>query len=190
MGLALFVLTAIAGRFAYPAVSLESDAFWIIQSSPVSLSRVLWIKFFVYLVPLFLLTQVLIVWTNILLNVTPFMMGLSIVTTAILVPAIIALAIGIGSIYADFNLENPLKSVTGFGGMVYMICCAILVGGVIMLEAGPVYSIFMSGIKNKALSTGEWVWNIFCFTLVPVISVLCIIVPMKLGAARLKKRQS
>jgi len=45
MGLALFVLTAVAGRFAYPAVSMESEAFWIIRSSPVSLSRFLWIKF-------------------------------------------------------------------------------------------------------------------------------------------------
>ncbi len=188
MGLALFVLTAIAGRFAYPAISMESEAFWIIQSSPVSLSRLLWIKFFIYLAPLFILTQILIVITNLLLHVTPFMMVISIATTTIMVPAVIALAIGIGSIYADFKLENPLKSVTGFGGMVYMISCAILVGSIILLEAGPVYTIFMAGIRNRALAAHEIAWSMFCFTLVPVISLSCIFIPMKLGVRSLNRR--
>lgn len=189
MGLALFVLTAIAGRFAYPALSMEAEAFWVIQSAPISFSRLLWIKFFIYLTPLFIITEVLIVTTNILLNVTPFMMGISIATTALVIPAVIALAIGIGSIYADFKLENPMKSVTGFGGMVYMISCAILVGSVILLEAGPVYTIFMAGIRHRELTAVQIAWSAVCFTLVPVISLSCTFIPIRLGVTYLIKRQ-
>jgi ABC-2 type transport system permease protein len=189
MGLALFVLTAVAGRFAYPAVSMESEAFWIIRSSPVSLSRFLWIKFLVYLVPLFIMAQVLIVTTNILLHVTVFMMILSIVTTALVVPPVTALAIGIGSIFADFNLESPLKSVTSFGGMVYMTACAALVAAIILLEAGPVYTIFMADIKNRPLAGYEIVWSAASFVLVPLICTACVIVPMRLGARHLQQRQ-
>lgn len=189
MGLALFVLTAVAGRFAYPAVSMEADAFWIIQSAPISLSRVLWIKFFVYLVPLFIMTQILIITTNILLHVTPFMMMLSIVTTTIVIPPVVAMAIGIGSVFADFNLENPLKSVTGFGGMVYMISCATLVASIILLEAGPVYTIFMAGIRHRTLAVHEILWSTVCFGLVPIICIACVFIPMKLGSKHLKLRQ-
>jgi ABC-2 type transport system permease protein len=188
MGLALFVLTAVAGRFAYPAVSMESEAFWIIRSSPVSLSRFLWIKFLVYLVPLFIMAQVLIITTNILLHVTVFMMILSIVTTALVVPPVTALAIGIGSIFADFNLESPLKSVTSFGGMVYMTACAALVAAVILLEAGPVYTIFMAGIKNRPLAGYEIAWSAVSFVLVPLICTACVIIPMRLGARHLQQR--
>ena len=39
MGLALFVLTAITARFAYPAVSQEREAFWLVKSSPISLKK-------------------------------------------------------------------------------------------------------------------------------------------------------
>ena len=72
MGLALFVLTAVTARFAYPAVSLEREAFWLVKTSPLSLRTFLWIKFFIYYLPLLILTEILIVATNILLNVTPF----------------------------------------------------------------------------------------------------------------------
>jgi ABC-type lipoprotein export system ATPase subunit len=184
-----FVLTAVAGRFAYPAVSMESEAFWIIRSSPVSLSRFLWIKFLVYLVPLFIMAQVLVVTTNTLLHVTVFMMILSIVTTALVVPSVTALAIGIGSIFADFNLESPLKSVTRFGGMVYMTACAALVAAIILLEAGPVYTIFMAGIKNRPLAGYEMAWSAVSFVLVPLICTACVIVPMRLGARHLQQRQ-
>ena len=41
MGLALFVLTAVSARFAYPAVSQEREAFWLVKSSPLSLNQLL-----------------------------------------------------------------------------------------------------------------------------------------------------
>ncbi len=35
LGLAGFILSAVAGRFIFPAVSQEGFSFWIIRSSPV-----------------------------------------------------------------------------------------------------------------------------------------------------------
>jgi ABC-2 type transport system permease protein len=97
MGLALFVLTAITGRFAFPAVSAEKNAFWLVKSSPSPLKRFLWIKFVIYYLPLMILSEILIVATNILLQVTPFMMALSTVTVFFLVPGIVSMGIGLGS---------------------------------------------------------------------------------------------
>jgi ABC-2 type transport system permease protein len=187
MGLALFVLTAVAARFAYPAVSMEREAFWIVKTSPLSLKAFLWIKFFIYYFPLLILTEILIIATNILLNVTPFMMALSIITVFLLVPGIVAMGIGLGAAYPDFKAENPTQTVTSFGGLMFMILCAGYIGVIILLEAGPVYNLFMADIREKIIPLGVWLWIAASFSAVLIFSLLAIILPMRFGEKRLSK---
>jgi ABC-2 type transport system permease protein len=184
----LFVLTAITARFAYPAVSMEREAFWLVKTSPLSLRAFLWIKFFIYYIPLLILTEALIIATNILLSVTPFMMTLSIVTVFFLVPGIVAMGIGLGAAYPDFKAENPTQTVTSFGGLVFMIICAGYIGLVILVEAGPVYNLFMADIRGKALSAAIWLWTIGSFAVAFVLSLAAIALPMRFGENRLSKR--
>ena len=146
MGLALFVLTAVSARFAYPAVSQERSAFWLVKVSPIDLGTFLWIKFWVYYLPLLVLTEILMVATNLLLQVTPFMMGLSTVTVFCMVPGIVSMGVGLGAAYPDFKAENPAQTVTSFGGLVFMILCAVLIALVVLIEAGPVYRLFMASL--------------------------------------------
>jgi len=188
MGLALFVLTAITARFAYPAVSMEREAFWLVKSSPLSLKAFLWIKFFIYYFPLLILTETLIVVTNILLSVTPFMMTLSTVTVFFLVPGIVALGIGLGAAYPDFKAENPTQTVTSFGGLVFMIVSAGTIGLVILIEAGPVYKLFMADIRGQTLSPTGWLWTIGSFASAFGFSLAAIALPMRFGENRLSKR--
>jgi ABC-2 type transport system permease protein len=187
MGLALFVLTAITGRFAYPAVSSEKNAFWIVKSAPGTIKKFLWVKFFIYYFPLLILAEILIIVTNILLNVTAFMMILSIVTVFFLVPGIVAMGIGLGAAYPDFKAENPTQTVTSFGGLVFMILCAGYIGIVIVIEAGPVYSILMAEINGHALSILKWVWITVSFSIAFTLSILAIILPMNFGEKKLSK---
>jgi ABC-2 type transport system permease protein len=187
MGLALFVLTAVTARFAYPAVSLEREAFWLVKSSPLSMRTFLWIKFFIYYLPLLILTEVLIVATNVLLQVTPFMMALSGLTVFLVVPGIVAMGIGLGAAYPDFKAQNPTQTVTSFGGLVFMIACAGYIGLVVIIEAGPVYNLFMAGIRNKTISLSIWIWITGSFTMVLVLSLLVIFLPMRFGERRLSK---
>ena len=178
MGLALFVLTAVTARFAYPAVSLEREAFWLVKTSPLSIRTFLWIKFFIYYLPLLILTEILIVATNILLQVTPFMMALSGLTVFLVVPGIVAMGIGLGAAYPDFKAQNPTQTVTSFGGLVFMIACAGYIGLVVIIEAGPVYNLFMASIHNKTISLSIWIWIVGSFALVLVLSLLAIFLPM------------
>ncbi len=188
MGLALFVLTAVTARFAYPAVSIEREAFWLVKTSPLSIRTFLWIKFFIYYLPLLILTEVLIAATNILLQVTPFMMILSTLTVFFVVPGIVAMGIGLGAAYPDFKAENPTQTITSFGGLVFMIACAGYIGLVVLIEAGPVYNLFMAGIRNKFISLSGWIWIIGSFSLVLVLSLLAIFLPMRFGQRRLSQR--
>lgn len=188
MGLALFVLTAVTARFAFPAVSGEREAFWVVQSAPITLRRFLWVKFFFYVVPLLVLTQTLVVVTNLLLEVSPFMMWLSVGSVMAMVPGVVALGVGLGAAFPDFKAENPTQTVTGYGGVLYMILCAGFIVSVIVLEAGPVYAIFMADLKGRALSTGQQVWSVVSFCLCGVLCLLAFVLPMTFGARRLARR--
>jgi ABC-2 type transport system permease protein len=67
-----------------------------------------------------------------------------------------------------------------------MILCAGFIGVIIILEAGPVYSVFMADIRGASLSALQWVWLIGSFSLVLLLCVLAVILPMRLGEQRLK----
>ncbi len=185
MGLAAFVLSAVSARFVFPAVSLEGEAFWIVRSSPLSIRTFLWIKFFVYFIPLLLLSELLIVLTNILLSVTPFMMILSMLTVFFMVPGIVAMGIGLGAIYPDFKSESPTQSVTSLGGLIYMTLCMGFIAAVIVIEAGPVYSIFMTGIRRDSLVWFQWAWILCSFAMVLGLCIAAVLIPMRKGEKRI-----
>ncbi|MCU0539818.1 MAG: hypothetical protein MUF46_08025 [Desulfobacterales bacterium] len=187
MALALFVLTAVTARFAYPAVSLEREAFWLVKTSPLSLRTFLRIKFVIYYLPLLVLTETLIVATNLLLQVTPFMMALSTLTVFFLVPGIVSLGVGLGAAYPDFKAENPAQTVTSFGGLIFMIASAALIGLVLLLQAGPVYRIFMAGLHGRLLSPGLWAWTLAAFSAAFALSLLAILLPLRYGEKRLSE---
>jgi ABC-2 type transport system permease protein len=185
IALAAFVLAAVSARFVFPAVSMEGDAFWIIKSSPVSIRKFLWIKFFIYVFPLLFLSEVLVVVTNILLRVTPFMMALSVLTVFFMVPGIIAMGIGLGAIYPDFHSENPVQSVTSLGGLIYMTFCIGFIGAVVVLEAGPVYHIVMAGFRGTRPNPVQWVWLLGSFSIVLALCLTAIFLPMRLGEKKI-----
>ncbi len=190
MGLALFVLTAVAARFVYPAVSMESEAFWIIRTAPMTLRQFLWTKFVVYYAPLVVLTEILIVGTNLLLHVTPLMMAISTVTVFFLVPGVVALGIGFGAAYADFKAENPIQTVTSFGGVLFMTACAGVIGVILLLEAGPVYHIFMAGVREQPVGLFSRLWMAGAFLLSLAIAGCAVYLPMRFGEKRLTETQS
>jgi ABC-2 type transport system permease protein len=97
------------------------------------------------------------------------------------------MGIGFGAAYPDFKSENPAQTVTSFGGLMFMMVCAGYVGAVIIIEAGPVYRLFMANIKGNVLTVFEWVWVLGSFILVFSLSIAAVMVPMKFGEERLLK---
>ena len=181
LGLAGFVISAICVRFVFPAISIEGKAFWIIRNSPFTIKRFLIGKFIIYLIPMLLLSEILIVYTNYLLDVTFFMMVLSTITIFFMVFGIVALGIGFGALYPDFNHQNIAQVSTSFGGVIYMISSILFMGMIIILEAGPTYIIITAQIKGTQISMISWVWIYFSFTIALLINIIAIFFPFKIG---------
>ena len=181
IGLAGFVISALSVRFIFPAVSSEGQAFWIILSSPLSPRRFLWSKYFAYLLPMLILAETLIIYTNYLLKVTPFMMALSTVTIFFLVFGIVALGVGLGAVYPNFGHENIAQVATGFGGLMYMIISSVFIALIIMLEAGPVYAILSAHFRGETITHLQWIWIVGSFSLAIFLIVFAVQRPMAAG---------
>jgi len=188
MGLALFVLTAVTARFAFPAVCSEREAFWIIKTAPLSIRTFLWIKFSIYFLPLLILTEVLIVITNTLLKVAPFMMGLSVLTVCAMVPGIVAMGIAFGAFHPDFRTENPAQAVTGFDGLLFMVFSTAFIAAVLALEAGPVYHYFMAQLRGRPLPAFWLLRTCASGLLVVLLCLAATLIPMAVGQKRLERK--
>jgi ABC-2 type transport system permease protein len=148
LGLAGFVVAAIAARFVFPAMSLEGRMMWLLRSSPMDVRSLFWSKYWVGTVPLLLVALPLIVATNILLEASTFILVLTTVTMVGVTCALTALALGFGAIYPNYETENVAEIPTSFGGLLFMMAAVIYLGGVVILEAWPVYGFLASRLRD------------------------------------------
>lgn len=185
IGLAGFVLAAIGVRFVFPAVSAEGASFWIMQTAPLSARRLLWSKFFFYLGPLLLLGQILTIFSNELLQVAPLMRWLAPITVFCMAFGVTALGIGMGAAFPDFNAENLAQVATGFGGLLYMILAMSFIGLVIVLEAGPAYTLFTAEIRHQTLDLSQRFYVGGSILLAGVVNVAAVWLPMRYGIGKL-----
>ncbi len=185
VGLAGFVLASIGVRFVFTAVSGEGCSFWIMQSAPLTINRLLWSKFSFYLSPLLLLGLILTIATNELLQVTPLMRYLAPMTIFSMVFGITALGVGMGAAFPNFKAENLTQVATGFGGLLYMILAMGFIALVIVLEAGPVYTLFMAQVHHHSLSHLQWMYVAGSILLTVLVNIAAIWLPMRYGIRKL-----
>jgi len=103
------------------------------------------------------------------------------VTIFFLVFGIVALGVGLGAVYPNFRHENIAQVATGFGGLIYMIISSIFIALVIMLEAGPVYTILLTQFRGGEISHLQWIWIVGSFVLVIFLNIFAVQRPMSAG---------
>ncbi len=155
-GLAGFVLAAIAARLVFPAISLEGRSLWLLRSSPLRLTSLVWSKFWVGLVPLLLIAVAITAGTNAILGVSGYVAAVSLGTVVALAFALTSLALAFGAVYPKFNSENPADIPTSFGGLLFMMAAIAFIGIIILLEAWPVYAVLLAGVQGRALGPADW----------------------------------
>ena len=184
LGLAGFVLSAIAARFIFPAISLEGRQMWLLRSSPLDLRALLWSKYWTGTVPLLVLALAITVFSNMILQATPFMMAVSTVTIVLLTLAISAMALGFGALYPQFETENAAQIPTSFGGLAFMMTTIALLAVVIVVEAVPVYAYLRANWLGHPVTVNAQM--IIAFGLVVAICGVATVVPLKVGLKKME----
>jgi ABC-2 type transport system permease protein len=187
LGLAGFVLSAVAARFIFPAISLEGRLMWLLRSSPLDPRAMLWSKYWMGTVPLLVLALSITVLTNALLKVSPFMMAVSLTTIVLYTMAVSALALTFGVFYPQFGTENAAQIPTSFGGIVYMMASLCLLALVIMIEALPVTEQLRAWQHGDQLQATPQL--LAAGTLVTGICIAATLIPLRLSARRLDRME-
>ena len=68
-----------------------------------------------------------------------------------------------------------------------MILSLIFIGGIVVLEAWPVYTLFMAEFHHRLLSFWEWTGIVLSFAGVAVLMGAAVIVPMRLGLKKISE---
>ena len=185
LGLAGFVLAAVAARFVFPGISLEGRQMWLLRSSPLDPRSMLWSKYWIGTVPLLLLAVIITVFTNWLLHASTFMMVVATVTIVLYTLAASALALSFGALYPQFGTENAAQIPTSFGGLVYMMSSLTLLALIIMIEAAPVTD-YLRDQRYAQQPVGITPGLVACGLAVVAVCAAATIIPLRVGLRRIE----
>jgi ABC-2 type transport system permease protein len=184
MTMAGLVLSAVAARFLYTSVSLEGEAFWIIRTSPVNISRFLWSKFLYGCLAVTLIIVLVVFLTNLAINITGLLMYASMGTTLLLCISVSGLGTGLGAIHPKFRYENIASVSMSLGGMVFMVMAFLVVLVTLALEAWIFYLLHAGPDIAGKIQIG------ICLIIILAINAAGLLLPMKIGAKRLSEFSS
>lgn len=186
LGLAGFVVAAIAARFVFPAMSIEGRMMWLLRSSPLDVRTLFWSKYWVGTIPLLLVSLPLIVITNIILEVSPFIFILSTTTMVFITFALTALALGFGALFPNYESDNVAEIPTSFGGLLFMMAAVTYLAGVIIIEAWPVYAFLLANFRGEPIRNSVLLPLVLGVMGSATLTVLCVVLPLRAGVRRVR----
>ncbi len=121
----LFLIASIALRFVYPSVSSEGMNFWKILSAPVERKKVFWLKFTVYLIPILVASEALVLFSHRSLGEFPVLVRLSMVIMLSGSAALTALNLGAGGFFSNYREKNPIRVASSQAATLTFLLCIL-----------------------------------------------------------------
>ena len=184
LGLAGFVLSAVAVRFVFTSTSLEGRSFWIVLASPIVFRSFLREKFWMYLLPLLVLAETLVVISNLLLKADAYLMLFAVVVILLVTCALTGLGIGLGAMYSRFEYENIAQTAASTGGILYMVLSLGFIGVILMLAAHPIYVHQYQKFLHQPVGGVE---VYLCYVAIVGLCLLTTLLPLRLGRRALER---
>ncbi|HEX9983610.1 MAG TPA: hypothetical protein VGF69_10125 [Thermoanaerobaculia bacterium] len=186
LGMAGFVIAAICLRFAYPSISSEGKAFWLLQTAPVSYRQFLRVKVLVYATPLTLLALLLTAVANVMLGAGPAVWAFTLFGASLLSVTLVSLGIGMGALTPQFNAENPLQVGLSLGGFAYMALAMGYVGTMMLLMARPIMRYFFWRVFSVQDDRG-WIATAVPLVTALTLSLALAVIPIVIAERRLTR---
>lgn len=116
IGACTLILATLTSRFVFPLVSLEGRRFWVVGLAPLTFRQLIMQKFWLSVSTTSIFTISLVFLSCYMLEVEPIFFALSIYSIVITNFGLSGLAVGLGSLYPNFQEDNPARIVSGMGG--------------------------------------------------------------------------
>lgn len=186
IGASTLILATLTTRFVYPLVSLEGRRFWIVGMAPLSFNKVVWQKYWLSVSITLFFTVGLALLNGIMLRLEPIYFALTVYSVIITNFSLTGLAVGLGSLYPNFEEDNPARIVSGMGGTLTLLLSVaylvIVVGIQTFILQWRVLNLFPTGgAFYLALVLGLCV--------ITLVSIFSMFVPMRLGLRNLRRME-
>jgi ABC-2 type transport system permease protein len=181
-----FILATLSVRFVFPNISLEGRSFWVIVSSPMSIRRVFWVKFWSAFVIFLLISEVLAFVSNIMLGLTGALMVLTFLSVLLMSVSLTSLSVGMGAVYPRFDEKNPSKIASSAGGMLTTILSLAYVGLMVIIAALPAHRYTLYRMDPTIPFPRFEI--ALALSLMLILNLTTTIAPLRLGLLSMKKR--
>jgi ABC-2 type transport system permease protein len=158
---------------------------WLLRSSPIDVRAVFWSKYWVGTLPLLAIALPLIVVTNLVLDASPFILVLTSLTMVGVTFALTSLALGFGALYPNYDTENVAEIPTSFGGLLFMMAAVSYLGGVVILEAWPVY-LFLNARLQGAGAPVDFAPLLMGVSGAAILTILATVLPLRAGIRKVQ----
>lgn len=137
LGFTGLILAAVSARWAFPPVSLEGKAFWIVLTAPLSRKgylkyRVFWASLGLFVLLLGIAFSTAPIWKE-----SAFWSVWTMAHWLVWVPFLSVLGAGLGAALPVFEAESAAKIPSSLGGYLFMLVCVSLIFLTLLMEITP-----------------------------------------------------
>lgn len=179
------IMCSFCSRFVYPQMSLEGHGCWILGLSPVSMGRVLLVKFAAAWAGLLAVSAGLLLLSSVLLDVVPGVRGVAVMLSVAMSAAFCALATGLGAIFLNLRQRNPVVILSGFGGTLNLALSLAYMIAAILPFAALYHWHYLGRVAGPVLQRGLWAAALWLLGL----TAAAVVVPLALARHSLQRRE-
>ena len=186
VGTCTLILATLTSRFVFPLVSLEGRRFWILGLAPLTFGQIVRQKFWLSVATTASFTVGLAALSGVMLKLQPVYLVLSIYSVFITNFGLAGLAVGLGTLYPNFQEDNPARIVSGMGGTLNFVLSIVyitfIVGAQTLILQWRVLNLFSS---DRAFYLALAAAVVF----ITSASVVCAVIPLRLGLRNLNQME-
>ncbi len=179
-----FLLAGVGVRVAFPLVSLEGEAVWILRTAPVRAWRLVLAKFLGALPPMLVLGVGLGIAVAGRLELSPALAFAAPLAGGLAAFATAGLGVGLGAAFPRFDSVNPNAVAVSSGGLLYMALAMVYSAVSTVLFAYPAWRSVVGG-------QGAFAWTrpdgLVVLAALAVVCAVFTVVPLVVGSARLAR---
>jgi len=186
LGACSLITATLTSRFVYPLVSLEGQRFWLLGLAPLTFRQLIWQKYWLCVATTATFSMAIVTLSCIILRMEPLASFLSLYSIALVNLGLAGMSVGLGSLYPNFNEDNPARIVSGMGGTLNFL---LSIGYIAAVVAGQTFMLQWKRLVGPGASMPYW-WTfagVVGFT--AVLTAAATFIPMRLGLRNLEQME-
>jgi len=192
------LMSTFTTRFIYPLLSLEGQRFWLLGMMPIRRETILWSKFFFAAGTAILPCSILILLSDLMLDITGLVMASHQLTCLILCFGLAGISVGLGARMLNLREPSPSRISAGFGGTLCLAISTLYILLVVLLTALPTHFLIAAkgtysfyAILQREDNFYEWLklWLLLGNVASVILGILATAIPLVMGLRSFRRME-